>query len=131
MSKVYDNFAREFIDEEDMEAIAPPERYTIMEDDLEPTKIDYVTRKVTKQVYNVFPFVGIKCEPNRSWNNNDYDIIARWYHNGDEHVFKYTITDDFLGYVANDLDYIVLSLTHQICEKIMESCNEDKETEDK
>lgn len=46
MSKVYDNFAREFIDEEDMEVIAPPERYTIMEDDLETTKIDFKRRVI-------------------------------------------------------------------------------------
>lgn len=96
-----------------------------MNSDLETTMLDCIIRKVAKQVYNVFPFVGIKCEP--SWDKSSHDIIARWYHKGDGHAFKYTITDDFLGYIANDLDYIVLSLTHQICNKIIESCNDNVE----
>ena len=99
-----------------------------MNSDLETAKLDYVIKNVCKQVYNVFPFVGIKCEP--SWDDSTHDIIARWYHKGNGHVFKYTITDELLYNIVKDLDYIVLSLTHQICNKIIESCNDTDEEED-
>ena len=96
-------------------------------DDLETIeKADYVIRNVCKQVYNVFPFVGIKCES--SWDEKAYDIIARWYYKGDGHAFKYTISDDALGYFA-DLDYIVYSLVHRICDEIMRTCNNSDEEE--
>lgn len=97
-----------------------------MNSDLELTKIDYVIRKICKQVYNVFPFVGIKCES--SWDEKAYDIVVRWYYKGEEHIFKYTISDDALGYFA-DLDYIVYSLVPRICNEIMKSCNDTDEEE--
>lgn len=97
-----------------------------MNSDLETTKVDYVIKNVCEQVYNVFPFVGIKCEP--SWDESAHDIGVRWYYKGIGHAYKYTITDGIIDYIT-DLDAMVDSLVHKICDEIIESCNKDKEKE--
>lgn len=97
-----------------------------MNSELETTKLDYVIRNVCKQVYNVFPFASIRCEP--SWDKRDYDICARWHYKGSEHGFKYTMTYDALDYFG-DLDYIVYSLVHQIYDVIIKSCKEEDKEE--
>lgn len=93
-------------------------------DSVKPTNVDYVIGNVCKQVYNIFPFVGIRYE--EVWNRNVYDIRVRWYYKGIEFTFKYGINNDALDYV-DDLDSVVNSIVLTICNRIMQRCNEGEQ----